>query len=625
MVHWFRNIIILFILLMFTGIIMAQDDAGATDLPREGNIVLVDSAFVRSGPGDEYIPVGALFEGDEVFPLNISEDRQWILIPYSRGNGWVRRSLVRWEDEFQIENLPVLPANITPTPRIPVTNTPFVPTVTPTGNYVNVEGAASAYVRAGPGRGYLRLGQILPGETVEPLARNEDTTWIMIRFSTEELVDGFGWLALELVYWEDLEALEELPVIDIDNLTPTITFTPSATPSITATATDSPTATDIPTSSNTATVTNSPEPTATATATSTATNSPEPTLTETATVTHSPEPLPTLIVFPTETATLTETPTATFTATATLTDIPTETPTETATFTDVPTDTETPIETSSPTDESTATASPTDVPTATGTPSPTDLPTATATETAIPTDTPTETATNSPEPTLTETPTVTDTPENTPTEFVEAAAIVASDTVEPPPTEAETEVPTETPTESVTDIFAIQGTSVAVEATNNASQPPEPDILEETPEEETATRLPIEAIVGAVLLLIVLVYIWFYWQGLAAMGRYADGFVIEECPVCQRGHLQVDERQSRTFGIPTARRTVRCDTCRSVLRQTGSERWRYAVDRIENPTMYDRFNGREVTEADLERLSKAPPDGAKARTSPEFVDNDPQE
>ena len=84
----------------------------------------------------------------------------------------------------------------------------------------------------------------------------------------------------------------------------------------------------------------------------------------------------------------------------------------------------------------------------------------------------------------------------------------------------------------------------------------------------------------------------------------------------------MEERQSRTFGIPSVRRTIRCDVCRSVLRETGTQRWRYAVDRIENATMYDRFNGRQVSDTDLERLSKTPPDGARARTSPEFDDSE---
>src|SRR5690606_13000649 len=204
---------------------------------------------------------------------------------------------------------------------------------------------------------------------------------------------------------------------------------------------------------------------------------------------------------------------------------------------------------------------------------PTSTHTAAATNTAVPTETPTEI--------VAVVVVATDTPRVTP-----------SETVEPTSTASETS----TATQAVTDIFALQETSVAAEASSIASEPPEPNILEETFVEEDTSPIPIEAIVGITLLLVVLGYMWFYWQGLAAAGRYEEGFVIDECPVCHRGHLHVDERQSRTFGIPTVRRTIRCDACRSVLRETAAQRWRYAVDRLENTTMYDRFNGREVTD-----------------------------
>src|SRR5690606_27849060 len=123
-------------------------------------------------------------------------------------------------------------------------------------------------------------------------------------------------------------------------------------------------------------------------------------------------------------------------------------------------------------------------------------------------------------------------------------------------------------------------------------------------------------------LLLVLSYIWFYWQGLRAIGRYDNGFVISDCPVCHRGTLSIDGRQSRILGIPTVKRTIRCDECRSILRETGTKRWRYAVDRIENPTLFDRFNGREVSDADLERLAKNSPKSAIPKTSPEFLEDD---
>ncbi|GAB5489855.1 MAG: hypothetical protein Phog2KO_00700 [Phototrophicaceae bacterium] len=573
--HLIFTIIISAFMTFFVG---AQDDVSPTP---QGNIITVSSAFVRSGPSNDYIAVGALYEGDTVSPLNISEDGLWILIPYSRSNGWIQRNLVSWEDEAELNQLPVLSANITPTPRVAITNTPFVPTATPEGNYVNVEGAASAYLRAGPGRGYLRLGQLLPGETVEAISRNENTTWIMIRYSDDDLPDEFAWVAIELVYWEDYQALSDLPVINAENLTPTVTLTPSQTPSITATTS--------------ATFTSTPEPTATHTATFTST--PEPTATQTST--YTPEPTPTL------------------------TDLPTSTTEATATLTAVPSNTVTSSSTPEPTLTNTLTNTPTNTaqPTATSTLTATLPPTLTDVPTATLTDIPSNTAT--PEPTHTSTSSATPQPTNT---EVQEVAIVASATDIPAHTATATATTTPSETVQITDIFAVQGTSVAVEATNSALNinTDDADIIEE-PTESNSISIPFEAIVGVIILLIVLSYIWFYWQGLRAIGRYDNGFVISDCPVCKRGSLSIEARNARILGIPSVKRTIRCDECRSILRETGTKRWRYAVDRIENSSLFDRFNGREVSDADLQRLEKIAPQGASPKTSPEFLDNDTED
>ncbi|MBL8163696.1 MAG: hypothetical protein JNJ61_17045, partial [Anaerolineae bacterium] len=111
--------------------------------------------------------------------------------------------------------------------------------------------------------------------------------------------------------------------------------------------------------------------------------------------------------------------------------------------------------------------------------------------------------------------------------------------------------------------------------------------------------LPLEAIIGLLLLLLLLFYIVLYWRGLAAIDRYANGFVIDRCPVCGQGHLSVETRHERFLGIPRPRRIVRCDNCRSVLRETGYRRWRYAVDPLDNPELYRRWNGQEIDEAAL--------------------------
>mgnify|MGYP005851930551 FL=1 len=79
--------------------------------------------------------------------------------------------------------------------------------------------------------------------------------------------------------------------------------------------------------------------------------------------------------------------------------------------------------------------------------------------------------------------------------------------------------------------------------------------------------------------------------------------MIERCPVCG-GHLAADKRGRGLFR--RGRRVVRCDSCRSVLRERGRNRWHYAVDPGPHPDLYRRVNGRYLTEEELEALLIAP-------------------
>jgi hypothetical protein len=138
--------------------------------------------------------------------------------------------------------------------------------------------------------------------------------------------------------------------------------------------------------------------------------------------------------------------------------------------------------------------------------------------------------------------------------------------------------------------------------------------------------IPPEVVVGGGLLVLVLGYVAFYWRGLAAADRYAKGFVIERCPVCKRGHLTVETRATRVLGIPRPQAIVRCDTCRSVLREVSNRRWRYAVDRAASPTIYSQLNGRVVSEDALRSLEAASPrESSPVRPPakpPTFVDDE---
>lgn len=444
------------------------------------NTVIPPNVRVLSGPGENYVAIGAVFAGDNVQPLYRSEDTVWILIIYGRQTGWIPRDTVNWSDD--IAALPVLAPGVTPS--APITPTPAIvtPTASPAQGFVLPGDADRAFVRSGPGRGYGSLGQLLSGTLVEPFARNEDTSWILIRYKNAETTfDGFGWVAQNLVQWRDAAFLQTLPIMSLDNLTPSVTYTPSISPSPAPELTSTPAPSNTPTSAPTITATQIP-----ATATWT--------------------PLPTTLV-PSATWTEVLPPTATLA-------LPSATPS--------------------------IVLSPV------------------VTETAVPT--------------------------------AIAAAIQVSPTEIPPSPEPPS--PTPIPA-SDTPVF----THTPIPASESATQTP-------TAGEDGSTMpLLIPGVIGAgVTILLALIYIGMFAQGMSHFRLYQDGFVLDTCPVCQRGQLTVETKQTRSLGIPRVRRTVRCDNCRSVLREKGTRRWLYAVDRIENPRLYERFNGQEVTDDELAQL-----------------------
>jgi hypothetical protein len=120
-----------------------------------------------------------------------------------------------------------------------------------------------------------------------------------------------------------------------------------------------------------------------------------------------------------------------------------------------------------------------------------------------------------------------------------------------------------------------------------------------SPEKSDSRTSLLYALLGGGFILLAAVYMGVYVNQAAQLDRYRDGFMLTICPVCEQGDLYLEERRYRFLGIPRVRRVVRCDTCRSVLRQVGRQRWRYAVDGAENPAMYDELNGRVLTEDDL--------------------------
>lgn len=481
------------------------------------NVVLAPEAMIYAGPAPSFNVLGGLRDGNFLYPYSRNEAGDWILIRYTPNQyGWIERDLGSWVED--VDALPILTMDdLTPSP-IPGTVTPTPLIVTETPAYHLVDSVAGvAYLRAGPGQGYIRLGDAFNDERVIPVSVNSDQSWVLIRWDPPLIVgatpraDEFAWIASSLVDWSI--DLKTLPVLDDANLTPTLTHTPTAMPTATATATltSTPTATFTATltPSSTATPTFTPTTTATATATSTATYTATPTFTAT--------PSPTLTLTPTLTATATLTTTPIKTATATVT--------HTATATTIPT----------------TTPSPTTQP-----------PSATATVKATASPIPSSTSTNTPVPPL---------------------AISVSLTPSPVPTFTETPTPT-----TLIGELGLPSQALA--------------------------RVSPEMWIGGTVLAVFLVYALVYWLGLASVDRYVDGFVATECPVCHQGKLHLESKDQPILGIPRVRRTVKCTECRSLLREVGNRRWRYAVDRLANSSLYDYLNGKVLDDLAIQRLSQ---------------------
>jgi hypothetical protein len=198
----------------------------------------------------------------------------------------------------------------------------------------------------------------------------------------------------------------------------------------------------------------------------------------------------------------------------------------------------------------------------------------------------------------------------------EATAPGATATFTLAPLPSETPAADASPTEEQTAVAAVITVTPA---------PPTP-IVVPTPSDAAGSSpssgIAPEVIAAALVLLLILGYLGLYMRGQAMAGRYAGGFVISVCPVCREGTLSVEARTERSLGIPTTRHVIRCSNCRSVLRESGGGRWRYAVDRAANPQLFDRLNNREVREDTLRRLLEMPTETPAARVVPEIVDEE---
>jgi hypothetical protein len=193
----------------------------------------------------------------------------------------------------------------------------------------------------------------------------------------------------------------------------------------------------------------------------------------------------------------------------------------------------------------------------------------------------------------------------------------APQTDTPEPTLAPTRAPTRAPTQAATAMpsatlaepspeaptFTPSATIRAMAVTTESPSAPE------TPADGgSGASIPpggILAIGGAGVLLLGF-YGWRFARGTRNLRRYANGFAVDWCPVCRTGRLHLDEHVTRVIGVPRVHRTVRCDECRSVLREMEPGVWRYAVDPVADEDFATNYNGELVDDATLIELASRP-------------------
>lgn len=547
-------------------------------------------AFVRVGPGTNYDITGYLLDGEAIDAVGRSETTDWILIRYGDGFGWVSRLVARWN--VDLDALPVLiPPDLTPSATPTFTSTPtrtatptrtFSPTATFTASATHTSSATfTATPTETPTATHTATHTPTDTQTSTPTPQPTVTLTPLI-FATNTPVGGVSFQT-NTPETAIQPASTQTPAPDTAAFTPVSTSSPTSTPTLTSTPTRTPTFTQsyTATAADTATFTASPTRTfsPTATFTASATHTATSTLTDTHTSTPTVEPTTAV------TSTLTYTPTPSETAPPTAEQVIAQAATENPALATFAAQATRLAETGSLTTAAVTrieSITPSAVPTRslTRTPQPTNSPTQTPSLTATPepTVTPSQTPAPTDTPSATDTPTFTSTPSSTPTLTV-------------------TRTFTATPTTAAAIVITVAEPTRATAAAT--AEPPAAPSSESAP-----VSIQPELVIGGVLLLGLLIYVALFWRALVSGERYASGFVINACPVCGRGDLIIESKQDRVFGIPRTRHSVRCTVCRSILRETSPRRWRYAIDRSANPTLFARLNGREIGEDALKALGR---------------------
>jgi uncharacterized protein YgiM (DUF1202 family) len=191
--------------------------------PGKPQIVTGHAINVYSGPSDSYAKVGQTAKGQTLDVIARDLERTWWRACCVEGEAvWIAADLVEVQGPADsVRVMTVTPPAPTPRPRSTSTPAPR-PTraATPGKAQIAVDGTYN--VRAGPGTGYDKAGQVQTGQTLDIVAKNSEGTWWQVC-----CVDGKRvWIKASLV--EAKGPTNAVPVAT--DVQPAPTSRPQATP-----------------------------------------------------------------------------------------------------------------------------------------------------------------------------------------------------------------------------------------------------------------------------------------------------------------------------------------------------------------------------------------------------------
>jgi uncharacterized protein YgiM (DUF1202 family) len=160
--------------------------------PASGATAVINTGAlnIRSGPGVQYAPVAAAYQGHVVQMLGRNADSSWVKVRlFSGQEGWANARFL--------------------TPSSPIANLPVLDSSTPPPSGATaVVNTGALNVRSGPGAGFSTITTVPHGTTVALLGRNFDATWAKVRLGN----NVEGWVNASFIV--PSVAIASLPIAD---------------------------------------------------------------------------------------------------------------------------------------------------------------------------------------------------------------------------------------------------------------------------------------------------------------------------------------------------------------------------------------------------------------------------